>query len=77
MTDNGNTIENAKRRQISAIADAESKIGAILRDLELQTGLLVNALSLRSVDITRASDNRPVHSRVVEIETFRVPGNEW
>jgi hypothetical protein len=61
----------------NAVTEAERKIGAILRDLEVQTGSVVEAVELRDIETTRMESERQEFQRRVVVDLKRLPGTNW
>jgi hypothetical protein len=59
------------------VLEAEQAIAAILRDLEIATGGLVEHISIRSTEITNFQSERAEYSRRVLIELKPKPGTYW
>lgn len=59
------------------INQAEKAIAAILKQLEVDQGVLVEGLSLDTIDSTTHDDDRRQFYQHVVIELRRLPGNNW
>ena len=59
------------------VSKAESAIGAILAQLERDTGATVSELSITAIEATNLQDERRRFMQKVVIELFRTPGNQW
>lgn len=59
------------------LREAESAIAEILKQLETDTGCVVDSVQIHSVEITGLMDDRPKHQQSVCIETHRLPGHQW
>lgn len=56
---------------------AELQIGAILSELEKETGDIVRRISLSEVEATSIHDTNRKMLMSVEIELERLPGHQW
>lgn len=61
----------------AAIEQARREITRILRDLEIETGEVVEDIHVRDVDITCVDDDRQQAIRFLCIEMRRQPGMRW
>lgn len=59
------------------ITEAEKKIAAILKQLEIDSGSVVKSISLDTIEMTNLGDVRPQMMQRVLIELERAPGNRW
>lgn len=59
------------------IDQAERAIASILAQLEIETGMLVNHITVISDEITNKSDSRREYAQRVEIEMYSLPGHTW
>jgi len=57
--------------------DAETQIGVILKQLEIDTGALVDKIVIGDVDITGPGDENPQVQTRVAIEMIPIPGRRW
>lgn len=56
---------------------AEEEIGWMLKELEQETGSVVESISLVDLDVTTLNSDRPRIRRFVSIQMKRLPGTEW
>ena len=61
----------------SAQVKAEPAIAAVLRDLEIETGTLVERIWIEGIDITSVRDERQQLLRRVSMELRPLPGSKW
>jgi hypothetical protein len=59
------------------ICEAERQINCVLEQLERDTGQMVEALSLRDVDITTIADDGTQLLRSAAVVLKRLPGSRW
>lgn len=59
------------------ITAAENKIATILAQLEAETGMLLESIQVRDLEVTTYKDQRPQWLRRVVIEMKRLPGTRW
>ncbi|HEU4708748.1 MAG TPA: hypothetical protein VFS17_05495 [Methylophilaceae bacterium] len=59
------------------IIQAEHKIAAILADLEKETGMLVDSISMSTIEITRIESLGREYQCKVDISMLRLPGHDW
>lgn len=57
--------------------EASKAIGAILSEYEKTSGYTVKDIGIKKIEITEVQDTEQQFSMTVEIETFRIPGNQW
>lgn len=62
---------------MNKIEEASIKIGIILKDLEENTGDLVDSISVESVEITNISSIRQEYKLRVRIDMTRRTGHQW
>lgn len=67
-------MTNIKRTPTEA---AEVAIAGILRDLEADTGQLVESLELQTVEVTSIDDVRQHYQMGIRIGLKRLPGHDW
>ena len=56
---------------------AEKEISEILKNLEINTGTVLNSICVKDVNMTSIEDERPQLIRRVLIEVLRQPGTKW
>ena len=56
---------------------AEEEIGWLLKELEQETGAVVESIELVDLDVTTIEMDRPKVRRSVSISMKRIPGTEW
>lgn len=56
---------------------AETEIGLILKQLEIDTGALVESVAVKDHDATTYEDTKRQTVAHVEIEMRHVPGRRW
>lgn len=59
------------------IDTAENEINGILRELEIDTGSVVESISMNDIDITSLGDDRQVLGRSVKVVLRPLPGSKW
>jgi len=59
------------------IIEAEGKIAAILKQLEINMDMLLEGIDVQDIDITQMSDSRIQLQRRVVISMRRTPGSNW
>lgn len=59
------------------LQSAEASIAEVLRSLEQETGQLVEAIGLETLDVTLLGDPNPRHQMQVQIHLKRLPGHGW
>jgi hypothetical protein len=59
------------------IKEAEGAIAHILRQLEIDNGVIVKTIGLDDVEVTQIDDDRRQFSRLVTIECSPAPGMHW
>jgi len=62
---------------MNRVTKAEREIALILKQLELDTGSIVQELKLYDLDVTTMDDLDRMWQRRVEIEMWRQPGTKW
>lgn len=62
---------------MSRINQAELAIARILEQLEMDTGSVVEEISLDDIDVTSLESDRQVIARRVRLELKRLPGTSW
>lgn len=62
---------------MNPITEAERKIAAILKQLEVDTGNVVDTVELEDMEATTMGSDRREYVRKVVITTHRLPGNHW
>ncbi len=60
-----------------SITAVECQIAALLKAYEEETGEVVKAISLRTIDMTDIDCSSRKFLQKVDIETERLPGNSW
>lgn len=58
------------------VKEAEEQIAKTLSQLELDTGNLIESISVKDVEVTMMGDDRMNLIRKVQIEMFRLPGQK-
>lgn len=61
----------------SIIAAAEKEIARVLAKLESDTGMVLETIDVRDIEVTTLGDDRPQWLRRVAIEMKRLPGTRW
>jgi len=61
----------------SAQVKAELAIAAVLRDLEIETGTIVDRIWIEVIDITSVRDDRQQLLRRVSMDLRPMPGSKW
>ena len=56
---------------------AEKDIAKRLKQLEIETNMIVDSLALQNAEITKMDDDRRQLLRRVIIEMHRLPGSNW
>lgn len=59
------------------ITAAEKEISKVLAKLEADTGMVLDNLKVRDMEVTTIDDPRPQWLRRVAIEMKRLPGTRW
>lgn len=59
------------------IFETQRKINKILQELELEESIVIESISIDRIESTRFNDDRRKFITTVNIETHRLPGNEW
>jgi len=59
------------------VNEAEQKIAAILRQLEVDTDCIVESIGCSMIDVTTFKDDRTQLKMKVDIELQRQPGRSW
>ena len=59
------------------VNEAEQKIAAILKQLEVDTDSIVESIGCSMIDVTTFKDDRPQLKMKVDIELQRQPGRSW
>lgn len=62
---------------MSAVNNAQAAINKVLAELEIETGAMVESISLDRIDHTCLSDDRQRFVTSVVIELKRQPGHDW
>lgn len=59
------------------ITEAERKIASVLAEIESDTGMVLDTLEIKDIEVTQFTDDRPQWLRSVYIEMKRLPGTRW
>ena len=59
------------------ISAAEKEISKVLAKLEADTGMVLDSLNVRDIEVTTFVDDRAQWLRSVSIEMKRLPGTRW
>ncbi|WP_289105845.1 hypothetical protein [uncultured Halomonas sp.] len=59
------------------IQEAQKTIAATLKQLEIDSDVVVRGISLHTIEVTAFGDDKRRFQQSVVIETERLPGNNW
>ncbi len=59
------------------ITDTEREIAKVLAKLETDTGMVVDTVEVKDINVTELGDSRTQLMRRVAIEMKRIPGARW
>lgn len=66
---------NRNHEECEAKAKAEAEIGKILAQLEIETGSIVEDISIESIDISHAGGQQQLQKTIITLR--RQPGTRW
>lgn len=59
------------------ISAAEKEIAKVLEKLETDTGMILDQIEVKDIEITTYGDDRPQWLRRVALQMKRLPGTRW